>query len=614
MCGIAGIISVGGQVRKTDLQKMAASLAHRGPDGEGYWINNDETIGLAHRRLAIIDLSPAAAQPMHLLNRYSIVYNGEIYNYIELKQQLTKKGFQFTTSSDTEVILAAFHHYREACFNMLDGMFALAIWDSQENELIAARDSFGEKPFYFHHNEKHFYFASEMKALWAIGIDKTVSLARLGDFLAFGQLDNPVDRYSSFYENIYALPAAHFLKISPSAMDITTQSYWQLNITGQSIKPGDAIEKLNELTSTSVARRLRSDVAVGSSLSGGLDSSTIAAFIHENNNLAKGLKTFTAVFPGFEKDESHFAKAVAEKFEFDNFTVTPTADELIENFEKLLWHQEEPFSSSSIFIQYKVYELAKKHKIPVLLDGQGADEIFAGYHKYIHWYLQELLAKGKFQSFQGEQKAFRNNGIDFTFGPKNIAAAYFPRAAAKKLEQQEFSKLTQHPFLTKEFVAEHATRNAIYKPVVKSLSDILHFNVTKLGLPELLRYADRNSMAHGVEVRLPFLNKDLVEFLFSLPSNFKIRNGELKYILRQLMNEKLPPQVVKRKDKVGFEPPQLQWMSSSRMKEFVFAARQKLVAEKILESGVLHQPIIAKNAHDANNFDWRYVCAAQMAK
>lgn len=614
MCGIAGIISVGGQVRKTDLQKMADSLAHRGPDGDGYWINNDETIGLAHRRLAIIDLSPAAAQPMHLLNRYSIVYNGEIYNYIELKQQLTKKGFQFTTSSDTEVILAAFHHYREACFNMLDGMFALAIWDSQEKELIAARDRFGEKPFYFHHNEKHFYFASEMKALWAIGIDKTVSLARLGDFLAFGQLDNPVDRYSSFYEKIYALPPAYFLKISPSSMDITTQSYWQLNITGQSIKPGDAIEKLNELISTSVARRLRSDVAVGSSLSGGLDSSTIAALIHENKNFAKGLKTFTAVFPGFEKDESHFAKAVAEKFEFDNFTVTPTADELIENFEKLLWHQEEPFSSSSIFIQYKVYELAKKYKIPVLLDGQGADEIFAGYHKYIHWYLQELLANGKFQSFQSEQKAFRKNGIDFTFGPKNIAAAYFPRAAAKILEQQEFSKHKQHPFLTKEFVAEHATRNAIYKPVVKSLSDILHFNVTKLGLPELLRYADRNSMAHGVEVRLPFLNKDLVEFLFSLPSNLKIHNGELKYILRQLMTEKLPTQVVKRKDKVGFEPPQLQWMNSNRMKEFVFAARQKLVAEKILEPGVLHQQIIAKNAHDADNFDWRYVCAAQMAK
>ena len=619
MCGIAGIITQNQSIiNPVVLKSMADALAHRGPDGEGFWTNKQNTIGLAHRRLAIIDLSENGAQPMHYLQRYSIVYNGEIYNYIELKKELQKVGYTFTSESDTEVILAAYDYYEETCLQYFDGMFAFAIWDEKLQILFAARDRFGEKPFYYFTDKNVFAFASEMKALWAAGIDKAVENKTLLNYLALGYVQNPTDKSQTFYKNIFSLPPSHYALFDRKEMQLSINRYWDIDKQyTQAISEKEAQHKIEFLLKMSVSRRLRSDVPVGSSLSGGLDSSSIAFFINQmlsNKNGSDNFKTFSAIFPGFEKDESVFIKEVSQQLKFKNFTVTPSAEQLITDFEKLCFHQEEPFPSSSIFAQYKVFELAKANGVKVLLDGQGADEIMAGYHKYVHWYLQELVGRYKYFAARKEKQHLRKNNIPFKWGAKNIIAMLLPFHAAITLEKKEYKKIIHNTDLSKSMISNLQGREweSIYKPTVTKLNDILYFNTMNNGLEELLRYADRNSMAHGVEVRLPFLNAELVEFIFSLPSKYKINQGYTKWLLRKAMENKLPDPIVWRTDKIGFEPPQKRWMQNDGFKDYLHEAKKKLVHEKILNQSVLHKKIQPMDAHEANNSDWRYLCAAQM--
>ena len=278
MCGIAGIVSLNKSlVNKSSLKTMSDSLSHRGPDGEGLWINENNTVGLSHRRLAIIDLTEAATQPMHYLNRYSIVYNGEIYNYKEIRTDLQKAGYFFTTESDTEVILAAFDFYKNDCVTYFDGMFAFAIWDIITETLFCARDTFGEKPFYYFIDKDVFVFASEMKALWAIGVNKTIDDKMMVNYLAIGQVQNAGNKTHTFYKNIFSLSSAHTGLFSLNDMNFTLTKYRDIDKENSiKISEKDAVEKLEMLLNKSVHHRLRSDVAVGSSLSGGIDSSTIA--------------------------------------------------------------------------------------------------------------------------------------------------------------------------------------------------------------------------------------------------------------------------------------------------------------------------------------------------
>ncbi len=501
MCGIAGIISINpNNINNERLKKMADAISHRGPDGEGFWINPSGNAGLSHRRLSVIDLSDSAAQPMHYSNRYSVVHNGEIYNYIEVRQELRKKGYEFKTKSDTEVILAAYDCYKDECLQLFDGMFAFAVWDQKEQTLFCARDRFGEKPFYYSFDEEQFLFASEAKALWSAGIEKKINNPLLLNYLALGYATTPVDRTITFYQHIFSLPPAHYLTLRLSDFTFSLQSYWDCNKEKQiSISEEDAIEKLGELFSISVKRRLRSDVSVGTSLSGGLDSSSIVAAINQFNNVENfSQKTFSAIFPGFENDESKYINPVAEKFKLENYSVSPTTQDLIKDFEKLCYHQEMPFSSSSIFAQYKVFELTKHHNIKVMLDGQGADEIFAGYTKYIHWYLQELLMKRNCSASK-ELKALKRNEIDFQWNWKNYVAALFPAQTAQQLEKREAKKVSANGNIDENFRHQYFDRPTIYKPLVTKLNDILYFNTFQFGLDELLHYADRNSMAHGTE-------------------------------------------------------------------------------------------------------------------
>ena len=618
MCGIAGILlQAANTMAPVHLKKMTDAIAHRGPDGEGSWSNKKNTVHLGHRRLSIIDLSSNAAQPMTIGGRYHIVHNGEIYNYIEIRSFLQNKGYSFSSQSDTEVIVAAYDYWKEKCLQQFDGMFAFAIWDEKEEKLFAARDRFGEKPFYYFEDEGNFIFASEMKALWAIGIEKNVDNKMLLNYLTLGHVQNCTDKEETFFNYIYSLPPAHYLVYHPTLNELSKITrYWSINKELKvDISLNDAIEKFTELFNKSITRRLRSDVSLGTSLSGGLDSSSIAYAI---NKLAKEkqepLQTFSATWPGFENDESRYIDAVCKSLNIQNYQVQPSVDDLINDFQNLCYHQEEPFQSSGVFAQYKVFELAKLQQVKVLLDGQGADETLAGYPRYIHWYLQEVLSRHKLGGAQAERKAFRKNDQLFRWDVKNIVAAFMPSHAAMQLEKNEYKKTISHPDISTDFLSllKHQEWVGIHKPIVTKLNDILHFNTTEMGLEELLRFADRNSMAHGREVRLPFLNHELVEFIFSLPSQLKMHHGWTKFLLRKTMDKKLPDEIVWRKLKVGFEPPQKNWMQEPALQEYIREAKRKLANAGIITKNAVDKKIDILSTHDDKNYDWRYLCAAQV--
>ena len=615
MCGIAGIISLDpASVQLPVLKRMADSLAHRGPDGEGFWISDSGNTGFAARRLSVLDLSVAGDQPMHYMNRYTIVHNGEIYNFRELRNDLLKQGYQFRSNSDTEVILASYDRYKEKCIDHFDGMFAFAIWDNKEQNLFCARDRFGEKPLYYYQEKGKLFFASEMKALWSAGIPRVIDQKILLNYLSLGYVQNASERAQTFFQEIYSLAPSHYFTLNFKTGKFQLIQYWDIDKQATiKITEDEAVEQLDYYLNNSVVRRLRSDVPVGLTLSGGLDSSSICSYMHDYYLAAgKKVKSFSAIFPGFEKDESSYINSVVRYFQIENYHTTPAAYQLAEDFQKMAYHQEEPFASSSIYAQYKVFELARKHNVPVLLDGQGADEIMAGYHKYLHWYLQEVMSRNRFRKLKSERASFSKNKIRVNWGIKNILAAYLPSHAAIALEKNEYERMLKNNDLSKEMLAHVKGREweGIHKPIITKLNDILYFNTMCNGMEELLRFSDRNAMAHGVEVRLPFLNAELVKFVFSLSSDLKISNGFSKSILRKLMDEKLPPEIVWRTEKVGFEPPQKQWMSDPVMDDLLHESKKKLIHEHILKPSVINKKARPLPAHSRDNFDWRYLCAA----
>jgi asparagine synthase (glutamine-hydrolysing) len=610
MCGIAGILSANtAKISDERLKKMTAVLAHRGPDDDRTWTSASGLAGLGHRRLSIIDLTSAGDQPMHYLDRYTIVHNGEIYNYPELRSLLQSKGYIFHSKTDTEVILAAYAHFGHDCVQHFDGMFAFAIWDEQEKTLFVARDRFGEKPLFIYRDAEQFLFASEMKALWAAGAPKKSNGRMLFNFLTLGYTQSPMDSTETFFEDIFKMPARAFLVYRPLDDALAVTPYWDIEVAHtQQIGEQEAVETFRGLFDTSVARRLRSDVRLGTSLSGGLDSSSVVASILSGSDAPASLPTFSAVFPGFEKDESAYVRLLAGQFPLEDHPITPTAADLIRDLERLAWHQEEPFLSASIYAQFQVYGLAAAQGIKVLLDGQGADEVLAGYSKYYSRFWQELYRNDK-EALAPELAAARNAGITQPWTWKQRLAAKSPSFAAMYLRRQRKAQQRRDSDLAREFVQESG-KSYYMLPHIEGLGGALYYNTFMNGLEELLRYADRNAMAHGVETRLPFLSHELVEFVFSLPSNFKIRQAWTKWLLRKSMEERLPPAIVWRRDKVGYEPPQRLWMQDPMLQEYIHEARRKLVKAHILAPGVLDKKIQPQNAHAAENCDWRYLATA----
>ncbi|MBL7901665.1 MAG: asparagine synthase (glutamine-hydrolyzing) [Bacteroidia bacterium] len=611
MCGIAGIFSK----KKVDLslvKKMADVIYHRGPDGEGYWMNNDENLALGHRRLSIIDLSDAAKQPMHYNGRYTLTFNGEIYNYVELKKELIKEGFRFNSDSDTEVLLALYSKYGNNCLELLDGMFAFAIYDNEKDELFCARDRFGEKPFFYVHIPgKHFVFGSEIKQLFEAGISREFNEILLFNYLENPYvLSNPSDEHETFYKHVKKLPKASYVVINDNC-ELTEQRYWKIDLRiTTKISYHEAIVEFRRLFYESITRRMRSDVPVGSSLSGGLDSSSIVCVIQELYK-AKSIrqKTFSARFKNFHRDEGKFIKYVLEGKNIDAYETWPNEQDFISDLGKLMFHQDEPFPTASIYAQYCVMAEAKKQNVIVLLDGQGADEILAGYEFYLHHYLKELshtdqlkynteleFMKQIHPHLQFDQSLqyklisdYELSTLKTTLKDKIKTAI---RPIYRKINPAKYERIAMKMPLNTNYNAEFFEMVAEQKLFDfnfngNTLNNYLKYSVETYNLEDLLRFSDRNSMAHSREVRLPFLSTELVEFLFTLPSSYKIKEGWTKALLRDAMIGILPKEIERRVDKVGYEPPQANWMKNRVLQDQVQESYIKLQKEGILNSEAL---------------------------
>ncbi|HZH95206.1 MAG TPA: asparagine synthase (glutamine-hydrolyzing), partial [Flavisolibacter sp.] len=564
MCGIAGIVS-GAPVEAERVKAATASLIHRGPQSNGFYFNEEGTTALGHRRLCIIDLSSAANQPMLYAGRYTIVYNGELYNYIELRATLLQRGFSFTSQSDTEVVVASYAAYGKECLKDFDGAFAFAIWDNQDQTLFAARDRLGEKPFFYAFDGEELVFASEMKALWKAGIKQEVNARMMYNFLTIGYTSNPYEPAETFYEGVYRLPAASHLTYTLKTKQATVEKYWQVAIhLNEKISETEAIETFTYLFNDSIKKRLRSDVGIGTSLSGGLDSSAIVAFCEKNGNSQYTHQCFTAAFAGYEKDELLYARLVANRFGLAHTIVETNGNDIVRLMSEVMQYQEDPILSASALVQYKVYEAANQNGVTVLLDGQGADEILAGYHKYYKWYWQELYRRNKLTA-STEVSTAKAIGIQESFGLTSRTAALFPQLAAALQQSKKKKEAFQSTDLNRDFAFSNKEHLYYSLPVNADLNSALYFNTFNYGLEELLRLADRNSMAHSVEVRLPFLSHELVGFLFTLPPHFKINGGWSKWLLRKTVEPMLPKEIVWRRDKTGFEPPQMAWMENKEV-------------------------------------------------
>lgn len=579
MCGIAGIYKFNSSADVMQLKRMTDSIAHRGPDGEGFWKSEKGNLCLGHRRLSIIDLSEKAKQPMHYLNRYTLTFNGEIYNYIELKEELLKKNYQFNSDSDTEVLLAAYHEYGEACLQKLDGMFAFAIYDSVEEKLFCARDRFGEKPFYFFYEEgKQFVFASEIKCFWAAGFERSVNHRMVFYYLEHDLLENPLRKEETFFENIFKLKAAHYCTVSKEGK-METKKYWQLNWKkiNTEIKIEEATETFSSLFFQSVKRRLRSDVTVGSSLSGGLDSSSVVAAIQKIKPDTQLQKTFTARFHDASLDEGEKINFLKKKIPVNSFDVWCDANSFAADLKKMLWHQDEPMIGTSPAAQWQVMKLAQQEKTIVLLDGQGADETIAGYPKYFAAFFSELNYT-KNNSLNDELEEFEKlYGVKFLFDKRHERANKNPKLFSF-LSTAKTKLFDKYPSPFKIF---------------QTLNETLAFDSCVYGLEKLLRFSDRNAMAFSREVRLPYLNHELVEFVFSLPANFKMHNGRTKFILRKASNYLLPEEIVWEKRKTGFEPPENEWLKYETLISPMKEANNFLMKEKII---LQHKPLNALRA------------------
>ena len=604
MCGIFGIWNLDGEaVDVTGVQHATTAIRHRGPDDEGYLLVDTQSgrtrscggpdtdyrlslpdlsqhksdyfdLAFGFRRLAILDLSPGGHQPMSSHDgRFWIIFNGEIYNYRELRDELSTHGHRFQTTSDTEVILAAYQQWGESCVEHFNGMFALAIWDSTTRSIFVARDRFGEKPFYYVYiPQRLFAFASEMKALWAAGVaGRAIHEETLALFTQHSQVEIGEQ---TIYEGILRLPQAHCLTLSPGGR-LQKRRYWDIDprvrIDGWSDER--YTETFREHFTNSVSLRLRADVPVGSSLSGGLDSSTVVSVI--NRLLPDGAvqKTFSARFDDPARDEGKWMDLVTKSNRVERHDVWPTAERFFEGLSDLFWHQEEPFSSASVYAQWSVMRLAKESGVTVLLDGQGADEMLAGYHSYFDVMTDDLLNSFDLRGYL----KFRRDCIAL----HGIAPGSFRRALSQKTPEAVKRVLKKGLQLVRTLPQVEPAEPVYSREYAKvsSLRKHLWWNTTRAGLVELLRYADRNSMAHSREVRLPFLDHNLVEFVFKLPDRLLTRDGWTKWIIREAFRGIVPQEISDRVDKLGYMPPQQKWLGGLAWQDVMMDQLQKVTSQ-----------------------------------
>lgn len=571
MCGIAGIVALDG-VDPRVLVSMTHLAKHRGPDGFGFAyyapgaeirpevIHNQNreprfarpVVGLGNRRLAILDLSESGNMPMQTEDgSCSITYNGEIYNYCEIRSELEAAGYHFHTKTDTEVLLKAYQHWDTQCLQHLNGMWAFALWDHRQQTLFCARDRFGVKPFYYSLAGHQFFFGSEIKQLiHGAKLPRIANASAVYHFLEQCLFDYSAD---TFFENIFQLPGGHALTLRLSdPLKLSIWRYWDLTVNPETT-PAEADEKVCEefrqLWENAVRLRLRSDVPVGCSLSGGIDSSAV---ICQAKRLAPNQQfhTFSSCVEEDGMDERPFVAAVGEAIHGSEHLVFPQSKVFWDTLNSIAYYQDEPLQSGGIYAQWCVMAEAQKHGIPVLLGGQGGDESLCGYQKYRYFYLWQLLRKGNPRLFREAALSFRN-GTRSNWELSD-ACRYFPaswRRSFSVIGRLGSSELRNSP-----------PRNGIDIGAQGSIAQRQKIDLTLVSIPSLLHLEDRNSMAHSIETRLPFLDYKLVEFAVNCPTSFKLRDGWSKWILRQVMNGILPDVIRLRKSKLAFSVPQKGWM------------------------------------------------------
>lgn len=578
MCGIAGIFNINRELypdMSRHLKVMEKLQSHRGPDGTGLWVNEHQYIGFAHQRLSIIDLSEEGNQPMSDDSGNWIVFNGEIYNFLELRKEIGEKKFK--TNSDTEVILKSYEKWGKDCVNHFRGMFAFALWDDTNRSLFCARDHFGIKPFYYVIIKNTFYFASEIKALVPFLKDISTNVEALKDYLTF-QL---VLGEKTLFESVNQLLPAHFLTIQDSQPHVT--KYWEVYYEPNFKYSAKYFQE--ELTARffdSINLHLRSDVPVGAYVSGGVDSTSIASVASDligANNFMGFVGKFAQYGANF--DESHYAQAAADEKGYSLKSIDITSDDFVDNIEKVIYHLDFPVAGPGSFPQYMVSKLASNDR-KVVLGGQGGDEIFGGYTRYLVAYFEQCI--------KGAINGNINNGnfvvtyesiIPNLIALKNytpMLKSFWSKGLFEDMDDRYFHLVNRAPDLNKEIrweLLEQYSTKQKFKEIFngdnvkkESYFDLMtHFDFKTL-LPGLLQVEDRMSMANGLESRVPLLDYKIVELAATIPADIKFKNGDMKHIFKKITKPYLPQAILNRTDKMGFPTPINDWINSDA-KSFV---------------------------------------------
>jgi asparagine synthase (glutamine-hydrolysing) len=602
MCGIAGFYDARAQATPGQLRAMTDRLRHRGPNAEGLLLvdtrggdtwhgdravhtNTHFDLALGHRRLSILDLSDAGKQPMSsATGRQWIVYNGEIYNFVELRAKLSRLGHAFRTGTDTEVLLAAYNEWGLDCLQRFNGMWAFALWDADRKALVCARDRFGVKPFYYAFGDDWFAFGSEIKALLAHpAVRRRPNPAAVYDFLGLRLTDHTDE---TFFDGILRLPAAHTLELRPGQRPVVRR-YWDcvpsLRDDCSPTEETAAVERFHELFEDAVRVRLRSDVPVGTCLSGGLDSSSIVVtanrLMFEEHAVDRALtgdrqRTFSACFEDTRFDERPFIDKVIAATGASTHRVFPSASALWDELPALVTHMDEPFHSTSQYSQFNVMRLVRTSGVTVTLDGQGADELLGGYPTYHSVLLATLLRSGHVAeagrealatwklSGRGRSAAQLLMRTSYGLLPSAISSPIRTALAPMSPEGRVLA------FVRPELRARYGERREAWlhdrSHAMRDLGRRLYEDTFQTSLPCLLRYADRNSMAFSIESRMPFLDYRLAEHCFSLPRSMIMRGGRTKWVLRQALDGRLPTEVQWRKDKMGFVTPEAVWLREGK--------------------------------------------------
>lgn len=589
MCGIAGLIRKDNKPVSVEVVKrMTDKLVHRGPDAEGQIVW--KSLGLGHRRLSILDLSEQGKQPMESADgSFVIVFNGEIYNYLELKEELKKRGVEFRNNTDTEVIMESYRHWGKDCVNHFNGMWAFVLLDKTKNRVFASRDRMGVKPFYFINRNDVFAFASEPKAMLEIFPEERVYNPTMIYQYLQGKSEDMDEQ--TFYKNIFQLEPATALVYDLGRHQVSQWRYWEIDadkIYEKRMKGKNPVKEFRKLLEDSVRIRMRSDVPIGASLSGGLDSSTIVGIL--SKKYGKKVKTFSSVYDDDECNEKEYIDAVNIFAGADINLVFPDNNlNLLNAIEKITIYHDGPNTSASMYSMYSVYQEAQK-KVKVLLDGQGADELLGGYFESYFARLGEVLSKNTLFAKMEAMKMIHIIGREWPEMTERMPTELVRKAMGEKASlrypHKASTRFSKHINIFSEEFEQNVNKNIEQKKgkVKGKLNEELYSQLTQTFLPQILHNVDGNSMTFSVEVRLPFLDYRIVEFCMALDGKYKIKNQWTKWILRKSCKSYLPKEVLYRKNKMGFPAPFGRWIREcderDKIKEIIFALGDRGIVKK----------------------------------